>query len=329
MTLTIDRRQFAAALGGAAVWPIAARGQQAAVSSIGFLDSTMPEEEASRVFAFRQGLNDAGFFEGQNLTIEYRWAESRLDRLPALAADLVGRRVTVIVANAGAARAAIAATSQIPIVFVSGGDPVQSGFVTNLNRPNGNVTGVSFYSPPLQPKRLELLSELVPKPAVIGVLVDSNSFSPEKQVLEMYEASARAIGRQILIIRAGNDRDFGPAFETLVRSKAGGLLIGTSAFFTNRRRLLAALATRHAIPTIHTLREFVMAGGLMSYGASRADAYRRAGVYVGRILKGAKPGDLPVELPSKYELVVNFATARAIGLDFPPKLQALADEVID
>jgi putative ABC transport system substrate-binding protein len=328
--MTLKRRDFITLLGGAAAaWPLAARAQQKPHPVIGFLDSTTPAEAAYRVATFRQGLNNAGFFEGQNLTIEYRWAENRLDRQPALAADLVARRVAVIVVNAGAARAAMAATSEIPIVFVSGGDPVQNGFVTNLNRPGGNVTGVSFTTVPLEPKRLELLSELVPKPAVVGVLVDTNLILPETVFLQMYEASARAIGRQILILRAGNDREVGSAFETLVRSNVGGLLVGTGAFFTSRRRLLAALGTRHGIPTIHSLREFVVAGGLMSYGASNTNAYLRGGVYVGRILKGEKPGDLPVELPTEYELVINLATATALGLDLPTRLLALADEVME
>jgi putative ABC transport system substrate-binding protein len=324
----VNRRKFITLLGSAATWPLAARAQQPVMPVIGFLDSTTAADSAYRVDAFRRGLSEAGYFEGQNLAVEYRWAEGRPDRLPALAADLITRRVAAIVVNNAAARAATAATSQIPIVFVSGGDPVQFGLVTSLNRPGGNVTGVSFTTTPLEAKRLELLNELASKPSTIGVLLDPNLPNLDGR-LQAYEAAARAIGRDISIVKAGTEGDFNAAFATLATSSAGALLVGPGAFYIGRRRLIAALATRHALPTIYSLREFVVVGGLMSYGASDTNAYRRGGVYVGRILNGAKAGDLPVELPSKYELVINVATAKAIGLDVPPTLLARADEVIE
>jgi putative ABC transport system substrate-binding protein len=246
--------------------------------------------------------------------------------LPELAADLVRRRVAVIATNNTAVPAAKAATSTIPIVFVTGGDPVEAGLVTSLNRPGGNVTGVSITAAPLNPKRLELLHELVPKPALIAVLMDANLL--EAQLRDM-EAAAGALGRQILIVKAASESEFDGAFATIVKAGAGALFVGTGAFFNSRRRQIVALAGRHALPATYHLREFVEAGGLMSYGASATDAYRRGGLYVGRILKGDKPGDLPVELPTRYELVFNLATAKALSLEIPAKLLALADEVIE
>ena len=312
------RREFITLLGGAAAaWPLAARAQQPAMPVIGFLDSAGAAESAFRVEAFRRGLSETGFVEGRNVAIEYRWAEGQLDRLPALAADLVRRQVAVIVTQNLTTPAARAATSTIPIVFVIGGDPVASGLVTSVSRPEGNVTGVSFTAALLIAKRLELLHELVPKPALIGVLLNPSSPSFEAELQSM-EAAARGIGRETLIVKAASEREIDTAFATFIQSGAGALLVGGGAFFIGRRRRLAALAIRHALPTIFNLREAVMAGGLMSYGASDTDAYRRGGVYVGRILKGAKPGDLPVEMPSKYELVINLATAKALGLEFRP-----------
>jgi putative ABC transport system substrate-binding protein len=322
------RRDFTMLLGGAAAWPLVARAQQPTVPVIGFLDNTAAAASAYRVSAFRQGLNESGFVEGGNVAIEFRWAEGQLDRLPALAADLVHRQVAVIVVNNASTPAAKGATSTIPIVFVSGGDPVAAGLVASLDRPGGNVTGVSFTTIPLNAKRLELLNELVPKPAVIALLWDANDRGLEAQLREM-EAAARAIGRQILIVKAGTEDEIDAAFAKIVLSNAGALLVGTGAFFTSRRRQIIALAARHALPASYQLREFVVAGGLMSYAASDTDAYRRGGIYVGRILKGAKPGDLPVELPIKYELVINLATAKALMLDVPAKLLALADEVLE
>jgi putative tryptophan/tyrosine transport system substrate-binding protein len=280
------------------------------------------------VTAFRQGLNDAGFVEGHNVRIEFRWADNQLDRLPALTADLVRRRVSIIVANGTAASAAKAATTTIPIVFVSGDDPIDQGLITSLSRPGGNITGVSFLTSPLNPKRLELLHELVPKSAVIAILLDA-TVNPDT-VLRDIEAAALILGRDTLILKPETEAEINAAFASIVRQPgAHALFVGTGPFLTSLRRQIAALAARHALPGSYGSREFVELGGLMSYGASPTDAYRRGGTYVSRILKGEKPGDLPVELPTKYELVINLATAKALGLDIPPKLIALADEVIE
>ena len=329
MASYIERRKFLAALGSAAAWPLAVRAQQAAMAVIGFFDATTVADTVYRVSAFRDGLKEAGFIDGHNVAIEFRWAENKFDRLPALAADLVRRQVAVIFGQNIASRAAMAATSTIPIVFVSGGDPIASGLVTNLNRPGGNITGVTFGSGPLQPKRLGLLHELVPPPATIAWLRDPRGPSFEMEEKEV-PAAARELGRQLLALNAQSVREIDAAFATIIQSRAGALLVGSSFFLNNRRRQLAALAARHGVPAIANIREFVLAGGLMSYGASDSDAYRRAGAqYVARILKGAKPGDLPVEMPTKYELVINVVAAKALGLEIPPKLLALADEVIE
>ena len=324
------RREFITLLGGASslAWPFGARAQQPAMPVIGYLNSQVEAASSYQVAAFRQGLSEAGFVESRNVAIEYRWAEGQLDRLPALAADLVRRGVTVIVANNTSTPTAKAATSTIPIVFVSGGDPVEDGLVTSLNRPGGNVTGVSYTSVPLNPKRLELLHELVPKPAVIAVLLDTNGPTLETQLRDI-EAAARALGRQILIVKAGTESEIDAAFATIVQAGATALFVGTTAFYVSRRRQLVALAARRALPASNSNREYVVAGGLMSYGASDTDAYRRGGLYVGRILKGEKPGEMPVELPSKYELVINFATAKALGLALPHSLLSRADELIE
>jgi putative ABC transport system substrate-binding protein len=323
------RREFITLLGGAAAWPLAARAQQPAMPVIGFLDATTAADTVYRVSAFRDGLKEAGFIDGHNVAIEFRWAENNLDRLPELVADLVRRQVAVIVGPNVSMRAARAATSTIPIVFISGGDPIASGLVTNLSRPGGNMTGVTFGSGPLQPKRLGLLHELVPPPATIAWLRDPRGPSFEMEEKEV-PAAARELGRQLLALNAQSVREIDAAFATIVQSRAGALLVGNSIFLNNRRRQLAALAARHGVPAIANIREFVLAGGLMSYGASDSDAYRRAGAqYVARILKGAKPGDLPVEMPTKYELVINVVAANALGLEIPPKLLALADEVIE
>jgi putative ABC transport system substrate-binding protein len=326
----VKRREFITLLGGAAAaWPLAARAQQSAVPVIGFLDATTAVETVYRVSAFRDGLKEAGFIDGHNVAIEFRWAENKLDRLPALAADLVHRQVAVIVGPITAMRMARAATSTIPIVFVSGGDPIKLDVVTNLSRPGGNITGVSFASAPLQPKRLGLLHELVPPPATIAWLRDPRGPGFEEEEKEVPPA-ARELGRQLLVLNTQSERENDAAFATIVQSRAGALLIGGRILFNNRRRQLAALATRHGVPAIGGIREFVLAGGLMSYGASDADAYRRAGShYAAPILRGAKPGDLPVELPTKYELVLSIVAAKALGLDVPTKLLALADEVIE
>ena len=320
------RRDFITILGGTAIAPIAARAQQSAMPVIGYLDSKPPAASSHQVAGFRQGLNEAGFAEGRNVAIEFKWAEDQPDRLPALAADLVRRGVAAIVTNATATRPAMTATSKIPIVFVSAGDPVENGYVTSLNRPGGNVTGVSFTTGPLNPKRLELLHELVPKPAVIALLWDPNS---QDRQLKDLEAAAGALGRQVLVVKAGTASEIDGAFATMVQAGVGALLIGSGSFYNSRRGQLAVLAARHALPASSNTREFVEAGGLMSYGASDTGAYRRGGVYVGRILRGAKPGDLPVELPTRYELVFNLTTAKALKLDIPAKLLAIADEVIE
>jgi ABC-type uncharacterized transport system substrate-binding protein len=311
MASHIGRRKFLATLGGAAAWPLAARAQRLSVPVIGFLDATTAADTVYRVSAFRDGLKEAGFIDGHNAAIEFRWGENKFDRLPAFAADLVQRQVAVIVGPNITMHAARAATSTIPIVFVSGGDPVESGLVTNLSRPGGNITGVSFGSASLQPKRLGLLHELVPPPAAIAWLGDPRApdFEMEKKGVP---AAARELGRQLLALNAQSVGEIDAAFATIVQSRAGAMLVGNSIFLNNRRRQLAALAARHGVPAIGNIREFVVAGGLMSYGASDSDAYRRAGAqYVARILKGAKPGDLPVELPSKYELVISVVAAKA------------------
>ena len=329
----MKRREFIALVGSGGLLLTAkvrsARAQQPAMPVVGFLDATIAADSVYRASAFRDGLKEAGFIDGHNVAIEFRWAENKLDRLPALAADLVQRHVAVIVGSNTSMRAARAATSTIPIVFVSGGDPIESGLVTSLSRPGSNITGVSFGSATLQPKRLELLHELVPPPATIAYLRDPNAPSFEIEARDV-EAAARELGRNILNLKASSPREIDAAFATIVQSRAGALLIGNTALFGNRRRQLAALALRHGLPAISSIREFVVAGGLMSYGASDSAAYRRAGShYVTRILKGAKPSDLPVELPTKYELVISVVAAKALGLEVPPTLLARADEVIE
>ena len=326
----IRRRDFVILLGcgTVAAWPLAARAQRPSIPVIGFLDAATAAETRYRVSAFRDGLKEAGFIDGHNVAIELRWAENKLDRLPALVADLAQQQVAVIFGPNIAVRAAQAATSTIPIVFVSGGDPIATGLVSNLSRPGGNITGVSFASVPLQPKRLGLLHELVPPPATIAWLRDPRAPSFEVEEKEVPPA-ARELGRQLLALNAQSVGEIDAAFATIVQSRAGALLVGSGPLFNNRRRQLAALAARHGVPAIG-IREFVLAGGLMSYGASDTDAYRRAGShYVAPILRGTKPGDLPIEMPTKYELVISVVAAKALGLDVPAKVLALADEVIE
>jgi putative ABC transport system substrate-binding protein len=324
----MKRREFIALLGtAAAAWPLAARAQQPTMPVIGFLRSTPATGFAYTVDPFRQGLNDAGFVEGKNVAIEYRWADNQQDRLPGLAADLMRRKVAAIVGGGvPAAQAGKAATATTPIVFVIGADPIRVGLVASINRPGGNITGVVFSV--VVAKLLGMLDELVPKASIIAVLRDPNGAEVESQSRDLEEA-ARAIGRQILMVNAANEREFHAAFAKVVQAGAGGLLIIPTVFFFSQRRQLVALAARHALPTIYSLREFAEVGGLISYGPSQSDAYRRAGVYVGRILKGEKPGDLPVELATKFDLVINLATAKAFGVEIPPSLLALADEVIE
>ena len=328
------RRQFITMLGGAAAasslsWPLAARAQQPAMPVIGFLSSRSPADEQF-VAAFGQGLNEAGFVERRNVAIEYRWAEDQPDRLPALAAELVRRQAAVILAVGGSAPAlaAKAATSTIPVVFIIGGDPVKLRLVASLNRPGGNVTGVTILSGALTAKRLELLRELVPGSGVVACLVNPDSPEIETQLTDI-RATSRTMGQEILVLNASNDRDIDAAFATLVRQRAGGLLVANDGFYVGRREQLVALAARHAIPAMYFLREFAAASGLMSYGNSLADAYRQVGTYAGRILKGAKPADLPVEQAVKIELVINLKTAKALGLDVPTALLLRANEVIE
>ena len=328
------RRQFITMLGGAAAasslsWPLAARAQQPAMPVIGFLSSRSPADEQF-VAAFGLGLNEAGFVERRNVAIEYRWAEDQPDRLPALAAELVRRQAAVILAVGGSApaRAAKAATSTIPVVFIIGGDPVKLGLVASLNRPGGNVTGVTILSGALTAKRLELLRELVPGSGVVACLVNPDSPEIETQLTDI-RATSRTMGQEILVLNASNDRDIDAAFAILVRQRVGGLLVANDGFYVGRREQLVALAARHGIPAMYFLREFAAAGGLMSYGNSLADAYRQVGTYAGRILKGAKPADLPVEQAVKIELVINLKTAKALGLDVPTALLLRANEVIE
>jgi putative tryptophan/tyrosine transport system substrate-binding protein len=323
------RREFITLLGsGAVAWPLAARAQQP-LPVIGFLRSTPADPFTKLVEALRRGLKEMGFVEGQNLVIEQRYADNHLDRLPGLASDLVSRKVAVIIANSLAAEAARAATETIPIVFVTADDPVTRGLVTSLNRPAGNLTGLTFFGGgKLGAKRLELLHELVPRATVIGLLMDPNWPGAVAELPEL-EAAGDTIGAQIVVVRASDERDFENAFAKIMLSGAGALMIAGSPFFTSRRRTLVALAARHAIPAIYDVRENVEAGGLISYSASFTDAYRQAGVYAGRILKGAKPSELPVLQPTTFELTLNLKTAKALGLTIPSSIMVQADEVIE
>ncbi len=325
------RREFLSAVGGAALaWPLVARAQQPANPVIGFLDPTSPETYSDLLRGFRQGLKQTGYVEGENVAIEYRWAENQIDRLPELAADLVRRRVAVIATGGGtaAASAAKAATTTIPIVFVSAEDPAKLGLVASLARPGGNLTGINFLNTELAAKRLELLRELLPTATHVAVLLNPTGASTETTVRDV-EGAARAMGLQIQILNASTSIEIDAAFATFVRERPDALFVSPEPFFRSRRVQLTHLATRYAIPAAYALRDYAEAGGLMSYGASLADAFRQVGDYAGRILKGAKPMDLPVVQASKFELVINVQTARMLGLIVPPSLLARADQVIE
>ena len=327
----MKRREFIAGLGGAVVaWPLAARAQQPTMPVVGFLRNTLlPEPDAThRVTAFHQGMKETGYVEGQNVAIEYRLAEGQTDKLPHLVADLLRRQVAVIVGNTPSALAAKAATTTVPIVFVTGADPVRDGLVASLNRPGGNVTGVSFISVELGSKQLGLLRELRPGAVRIAVLADPKWPLTERFVSEL-RAAALAVGQQVIVLDVSTGREIETAFTTMVQRGAGALHIGTGAVLNSQRERIVALAARHGIPAVYPWREAVAAGGLMSYAPSQNDAYRQAGIYAGRILKGEKPGDLPVMLPTKFELVINLKTAKALGLEVPDRLLISADEVIE
>ena len=331
LAIEIKRREFIITLGGAAVaWPLAARAQQP-IPTIGFLHSQSPEALADALPGFRQGLKEAGYSEGENVAIEYRWAENQLDRLPALAGDLVRKGVAVIVAGGGSATPLVAkaVTTAIPVVFNMGDDPVKFGLVPSLSRPGGNLTGVNFFVVELTAKRLELLRELVPGAARVAVLVNPANPADSEPIVHDAQAAARAMGLQILVLEATSNKEIDAAFATLARERPDALLVGTGPPLTARRVQLAQLAAYHKIPAIYALRQNVEIGGLISYGASLREAYRQVGIYSGRILKGASPSDLPVVQSTKFELVINAQTARMLGLDVPPTLLARADEVIE
>jgi putative tryptophan/tyrosine transport system substrate-binding protein len=326
----IRRRDFITLLGGAAAWPLAARGQQSAVPVIGFMSTLSPENISSPLAGFHQGLKEAGYIENQNVAIEYRWARGHYDRMPQLAADLVGKRVAVIVASGGdpSPQIAKAATQTIPIVFGMFGDPVREGLVASLNRPGGNATGVTIFGPAAVTKRLQLLHDLVPQAAVSAFLMNPNN--PNGNIeLRASQTAASSLGKQIVVLNASSEGELDAAFASMVQQRIGALLGASDPFLFNRRDQIVALAARHRIPAIYYLRDFARAGGLMAYGNSLTDMYRLVGVYVGRILKGEKPADLPVVQSTKFEFVINLQTARSLGIEVPNSMQLLADEVIE
>ena len=331
MTVTIGRRELLVALGGTAAWPLAARAQQQALPVVGFLAAVSSDGFTDRLRAFREGLKQTGFSEGENIAIEYRWAENQLDRLPALAADLVGRRAAVIVCIGSNNLPAVvqAASMTIPIVFGVSEDPVRLGFVTSLARPGGNATGTNFFIAELVAKRLELLRELIPKAVRVALLVNPANPANANPTVREVEAAARAMSLQVEIFKASTIREIQAAFEHIGRERPDALFVGNDAFFLTRRIQLATLAARHALPTSFSTRDYAEAGGLMSYGTDVNDALRQMGVYTGRILKGEKPADLPVVQSTKFDLVINLATAMALGIEVPPGLLARTDEVLE
>ncbi|MFL5000355.1 MAG: ABC transporter substrate-binding protein [Xanthobacteraceae bacterium] len=324
------RREFILALGGAAAWPVAARAQQSAMPVVGFLNSSSPGGSTSRVAAFRQGLNEAGYIEGRNVTIEYRWAEGHNDRLPKLTADVVRRKVTVIAATTTpAALAAKAATATIPVVFETGGDPVKLGLVASLNRPGGNLTGVTSLNVEVAPKRLELLHELIPTATTFALLVNSSSPGLAESTTRNVRASARTLGVALHVVSATTDNEIDDAFASLAKLQAGGVIIGTDPLFSSRLERLASMALHYGLPAVYQWRDFAVAGGLISYGTDSRDAYRLAGIYTARVLKGEKPADLPVQQATKVELYINLKTAKMLGITIPLPLSGRADELIE
>jgi ABC-type uncharacterized transport system substrate-binding protein len=329
MASYIGRRDFLATLGGAAAaWPLAARAQQHAMPIVGYMSSRSAGDSSREVVAFRQALAETGYEEGRNVAIEFRWAHGQFDRLPAIAAELVRRPVAVLAAFGESARVAKAATTTIPIVFGTGLDPVEQGLVTSLNRPGGNVTGATFLTGALGAKRLGLLRDLVPGAGVIALLVNPNTQVGQVQTKDVQEA-ARALGQRLVVLDGGSDESIDASFAALTQQRVAALMVGADAFFDTRRDRLIALAARHQVPAIYQFREYALAGGLMSYGASITDMYRQVGLYVGRVLKGEKPGDLPVVQVTKFEFVINLKTAKALGVIISDNLLTLADEVIE
>ena len=330
MAICVRRRELIATLASVAAWPLAARAQQAAMPVVGFLNPGFPEPSSFLVTAFREGLRELSYVDGQNIAIEYRWAKGRYDQLQMLAADLVQHQVAVIAATGGgvSAQAAKAATATIPIVFNVGEDPVKSGLIVSFNRPGGNITGVNTLSPALEPKRLGLLRELLPKATVIAVLLNPANPDADLQRRDV-EVAAAALGQQLLVFNASSETELEWAFSALVQQQADALLVGNDVFFTNRREQIVALAARHAVPAIYTFRSFVESGGLMSYSTSLVEVYRQIGLYVGRVLKGEKPAELPVVHPTKFEFVINIKTAKALGIKISDNLLSIADEVIE
>jgi putative ABC transport system substrate-binding protein len=324
----MQRRQFITLLCGAATWPLAAHAQQAAMPTVGFLRSAPVMGFQDLVTPFRQGLREAGYVEGQNVAVEYRFANDAGAALRALAVELIQHPVAVLVGDNLAALAAKAATATVPIVFASGGDPVRNGLVASLNRPGGNVTGVSFFSGELGSKRLELLRQLAPKASAIAVLMNPNTPTTEAERRDV-QAAAQAIGQPLIILEAASDKDIDNAFATISKRRPGALLVGSGTFLNARMEAIIALAARNKLPAIYYYREQVVAGGLMGYGSNLGDTYRQTGIYAGRILKGEKPADLPVMRSTKFELVINLKTAKALGLKIPDQMLALADEVIE